>query len=156
MYFWYIPFVTKKERPENKGYSQSVMLQVSYVGVFLSQIVVLLCFSDPTYTCIGYEKDPSVPCTTVKDILSQNPLSQDDPDNWCYKCTSLFTFDASLRQVYACIVGIVILLTLPSIVFLKKGEILAIATIWCISIPACVIYWPILAKKEKFDWKVFI
>ena len=34
--------------------------------------------------------------------------------------------------------------------------VLAIATIWCISIPACVIYWPIFAKKEKFDWKIFI
>ena len=34
--------------------------------------------------------------------------------------------------------------------------VLAIATIWCISFPTSVINWPILAKKEKLNLKVFI
>jgi len=121
----YIPFVTKRERPENKGYFQSVILQAKYVGTFLALIVALICFSGPLYTpaCIGYEKDPSVPCSTEQHILNQNSLSQDNPDNWCHECpTALFTFDASLRQMYVGFVGIILLLTLPSILFLKEGK----------------------------------
>ena len=115
--------MTKRERPENKGYFQSVILQAKYVGSVLTLIVVLICFSGPVHTCIGYEKDPLVPCSTEQHILNQNPLSQDNPDNWCHECpTELFTFDASLQQTYAGLVGIIILLTLPSIVFLKEGE----------------------------------
>ena len=32
---------------------------------------------------------------------------------------------------------------------------LAIALIWCFAIPTCVIYLPMVRKKEKFDWSVF-
>ena len=115
--------MTKRERPENKGYFQSVIMQAKYVGIFLTFIVVLICFSGPLYTCAGYEKDPSVPCSTEQHILNQNSLSQDDPDNWCHECpTALFTFQLSLRQSYVGLVGIILLLTLPSIVFLKEGK----------------------------------
>ena len=115
--------MTKRERPENKGYFQSVMIQAKTVGTFITQFVIMICFSGPLYTCPGYEKDPSVPCSTEQHILNQNPLSKNDPDNWCYECpTAWFTFDGSLRQVYAGLVGVVILLTLPSIVFLKEGK----------------------------------
>ena len=34
--------------------------------------------------------------------------------------------------------------------------ILAIALIWCFAIPTCVIYLPMIRKKEKFDWSIFI
>lgn len=71
----------EERTPENKGYFQSVILQAKYVGTFLTLIVVMICFSGPLYTCIGYEKDPSVPCSTEQHILNQNPLSQNDPDN---------------------------------------------------------------------------
>ena len=117
--------MTKRERPENKGYFQSVILQAKYVGTFLALIVALICFSGPLYTpaCIGYEKDPSVPCSTEQHILNQNPLSQNDPDDWCHECpTALFTFQLSLQQTYAGLVGIILLLTLPSILFLKEGK----------------------------------
>merc|ERR1711865_73753 len=33
---------------------------------------------------------------------------------------------------------------------------LAIALIWCFAIPTCVIYLPMVRKKEKFDWSIFI
>ena len=34
--------------------------------------------------------------------------------------------------------------------------IIAITLLWCLAIPACVIYLPMVRKKEKFDWSVFI
>ena len=34
--------------------------------------------------------------------------------------------------------------------------IIAIALIWCFAIPTCVIYLPMVRKKEKFDWSIFI
>ena len=34
--------------------------------------------------------------------------------------------------------------------------IIAIALIWCFAIPTCVIYLPMVRKKEKFDWNIFI
>merc|ERR1711865_840047 len=34
--------------------------------------------------------------------------------------------------------------------------IIAIAFIWCFAIPTCVIYLPMVRKKEKFDWSIFI
>ena len=99
------------------------MIQAKTVGSVFTFFLVLICFSGPKYNCIGYEKDPSVPCSTEQHILNQNPLSQDNPDNWCHECPmELFTFDATLRQIYIVLVGIVILLTLPSIVFLKEGK----------------------------------
>ena len=51
-------------------------------------------------------------------------------------------------------ISVVIFVPIHNLPFLYT--VLAIALIWCISIPACVIYWPIFAKKEKFDWKIFI
>ena len=51
-------------------------------------------------------------------------------------------------------IAVTIFVPIQNLAFLYT--VLAIALIWCISIPACVIYWPIFAKKEKFDWKIFI
>lgn len=99
------------------------MIQAKTVGSVFTFFLVLICFSGPKYNCIGYEKDPSVPCSTEQHVLNQNPLSQDNPDNWCHECPKeFFPFDATLREIYIILVGIVILLTLPSIVFLKEGE----------------------------------
>ena len=37
-----------------------------------------------------------------------------------------------------------------------NSTILAIALIWCLAIPTCVIYLPMIRKKETFSWSMFI
>ena len=120
----YIPWVTKREPRENKGYFQSVMVQIEAVTSLLGNFTLLVAFSGPLYTCTGYEQDPSTACSTDAQITSQNPLSQTDPDNWCHDaCPAAWSsFNPSLTIMYASLVVLVCVLTAPSLVFLKEGK----------------------------------
>ena len=121
----YIPWVTKRESPKNKGYFQSVMIQIEVISTLLAAFVLLVVFSSPLYACTaGYEQDPSTSCSTDAQITNQNPLSQTDPDNWCHdKCPAAwYSFNPPLTLMYASLVVFLCVLIVPSLVFLKEGK----------------------------------
>jgi hypothetical protein len=120
---WRQVWVAHHEPDKRRGSIQALIYIIREIGRICINIVIILGFSGPEVNCPGYQRDPTIACTTDESVTSRSSVFEENPDDWCYmQCPKAqFSFGLTIPQ-YVWIIVAINLLSVPSYFMLKEDR----------------------------------